>query len=143
MTSSGSCLLGLGIIVYDVTDLSRQTIITPAELGEGAGSVSWANHSDRLAVTTGHPTDILFVDFDGAVTVTCNLTADLDVSARNPTWSPDDSKLLFQRKRDLVTVELSSGRPGCPAVYSEDVLVPLTGKNWRTRAWGTYPQWRR
>ena len=94
---------------------------------------------------------ILIVDFENAVT-TCNLTADLEVPARNATWSPDDSKLLFQRKLDvrtrgvatydLVTVELSSGRPGCPAAYSEEILVPVTGKGPKP-VWGTYPQWRR
>ena len=148
----------LGVIVYefpnfpDVTDVSRQTVITTAELGGGASAVSWANHSDRLAITKSNPTDILIVDFESGVTVTCNLTADLDVPARNPVWSPDDSKLLFQRKlnfpgaggfeHDLVTVELSPDRPGCPAAYSEEVLVPVTG-NKRNRAWGMYPQWRR
>ena len=97
-------------------------------------------------------TDILIVDFEGAGTVTCNLTADLGVSARNPTWPPDDLKLLFQRKLnvtgaqtfeyDLVTVDLSPIGPGCPATYMEEILVPVTGKK-RKRAWGTYPQWRR
>lgn len=150
MLSGDTCTPGLGIIVYDVTDLSRQTVITIAELGGEASSVAWANKSDRLAVTRSGR--ILIVDFRGPVTVTCNLTADLDVSASNPTWSPDDSKLLFQRKLnvtgaqtfeyDLVTVDLSSVGPGCPAAYSEEVLVSVTGKK-RKRAWGRYPQWRR
>jgi Tol biopolymer transport system component len=63
-------------------------------------SLDWANTTNKLAVgayAIGGNHDIWIIDLDGDVFQPVNITATTDASEVEPSWSPDDSLIVYSR----------------------------------------------
>jgi Tol biopolymer transport system component len=62
--------------------------------------LDWANTKDKLAVgayAVGGNHDIWVIDLDGDVYQPVNITASTDAGEVEPSWSPDDSHIVYSR----------------------------------------------
>ncbi len=140
------------IVIYDVT---QQQPDDPRvlELGGEIHIFEWARTQDRFVTFSGG--NIWIIDFKDDLNY-CNLTSGTSLGARDPTWSPDDSFVLFARKHsakrnqraanDLVKVSvLGSGEgrvgAGCNTNldwYEETILVEAPDSFVRFTDWSRW-----
>ena len=134
---------GCRLMVYDIIrDATGAWVAVPkidlTASGPLAGpdsfyGLDWANGSNKLAVAVksapeGHP-DIWIVDLDGNPYNPQNITNTADVPERQPSWSPDDSQIVYVRDDSIYKMDAQGGSP---------VRLAAPGRRTVLR----YPDWR-
>jgi len=121
------------LLVYDIDPDGNGVIDQVSEMsitagGPLAGQVvggesSWARHDDR--VVFGNYPGLWIIDFNDPSNITTCLLA---ANSGNPSWSPDDTKIvhggvLGSDIRVMTLDPTGSQANGCPVVLSDDVIA--------------------
>jgi hypothetical protein len=145
----------MDVVVYDIDpdgngaiDLITTTNVTaggPLAGLVGDGQSSFARTDDRLVF--GNAPGLWIVDFNDPGHInTCLLLA---ANGSVPSWSPDDTRIVYQDNDsgDIRVVSLDpagSQANGCPAVLSDDIVAPRSSRcSGRSCEVPADPNWRR
>lgn len=142
---------GRDLVVFDVDPDGNGAIdaISASSITAGGpldgqivgGDASWARNDDRVVVGNG---GLWIIDFNDPGATTACLLAD---SGSDPSWSPDDTKIVYAGSRGIAILSLhptSTQANGCPVVVSDDLIAANSSRcsaSSCTRV--AHPDWRR
>jgi Tol biopolymer transport system component len=122
----------VSLLVFDRTTMQVDTIVSLSDfLGGRLRFPSWSRAGDRIAYSSysgNNPEAVYVVPFTGTVRPTATPVKVID--GRDPTFSPDDSKILF----------VAGGGGTNSGLF---LLTLLTGATQKVAGSGSNPDWRR
>jgi hypothetical protein len=95
--------------------------------------LDWANTMDRLAVgayAVGGNNDIWIINLDGNVYDPVNITASTDAGEVEPSWSPDDTHIVYSRNGTICKMK-ADGKERVQLAAPDSRRRQLRGPDWR------------